>query len=138
MLGGGGFRQQLGDAQRVERGQVFFLDVNGAVGAFGQRLADGLRSARRPGAQRDHFAAVLLLQLQRLFERVSIRLIDLETEVALLNPAAARIDAKLRIADRNLLDGNDNLHGSRRYQPVNRLKIRQPLVPPKPNEFESA
>ena len=128
--------KQFGDAQRVERSQVFFFDVDGAVGAFGQCLADGLRSAGRSGAQGDHFAPVLFLQLQSLFQGVGIRLIDLETQVVLLNPAAARVDAKLRIANRNLLDGNDNFH--EKSQPVNLLKMRHPLVPPNPNEFESA
>ena len=126
--------QQFCDAERVERIQVFFFDVDGAVGALGQSFADGLRRARRSGAQRDHFAAVLFLQLQRLFQRVRIRLVDLEAQIVLLNPAAVRVDAELRIAHRNLLDGDNYFH---ELQP-NLLKMRHPLVPPNPNEFESA
>ena len=57
--------------------ELFVFDMDGAVGAFGQRFADGLRGARRPGAKRDHFAAVLFLQLQACFERVGVGLVDL-------------------------------------------------------------
>ena len=110
-LPGGGLRQQFGDAQRIEGGQVVFLDMNRAVGALGQRLADGLRDPRRPGAQGDHFAAMLLLQPQRLFQRESIRLIGLETEVVFLNPAAAGIDTKQRIARGDLLYGDQIFMG---------------------------
>ena len=79
LLGLGGFGQQFGDAQRVEGRQIFFLDVNGAVGAFGQRLANGLRGARGSGAQRHHFATVLFLQPQRFFEREGVGFVDFES-----------------------------------------------------------
>ena len=69
--------QQPRRRQRVERARIVLFDVDGAVGALGQRFADGLRGARRSGAQRHHFAAVLLLQLQARFERVGVRLVDL-------------------------------------------------------------
>ena len=93
LLGVGRFGQQLGHAQRIERRQIFFFDMNGAIGAFGQCLANGLRCARGAGAQRHHFAAVLFLQAQRFFERESVGLVDFETEIALLNPTAAGVDA---------------------------------------------
>ena len=109
----GGFGQQLGHAQRIEGRQIFFFDVNGAIGALGQRFANGLRGARGSGAQRDHFAAVLFLQLQRFFERVSIGLVDLEGKIVLLNPTAAGVDAELRVARGDLLDGDEDFHGGR-------------------------
>ena len=68
--------QQPRRRQRIERAQIFLFDVDGAVGALGERFANGLRGARRPGAQRDDFAAVLLLQLKAFFEGVGIRLVD--------------------------------------------------------------
>ena len=71
---------------------LLVFDVNGAIGALGQSLANGLRCARRSSAQSDDLAAVLFLQLKRLFERISVGLIDLETEIALLDPAPARVD----------------------------------------------
>ncbi len=62
------------------------------------------------GAKSDHFAAVLLLQLQRGFERVSVRLVDLVSEIGLFDPLARRSDPQLRIARGHLLDGNDDFH----------------------------
>ncbi len=80
------------------------------IGAFGERLAYGLRSARGPGAQRHHFAAALLLKLQGFFERVGVGLVDLEAEIGFLNPAAAGVHSQLRVADRYLLYADDYLH----------------------------
>ena len=111
---GGG--QQARGGQRIE-GAHFFFDVDGAVGAFGQRFADGLRGARRAGAEGDHFAAVLLLELQGFFQGVGVRLVDLVGEIGFLDPLAGGGDAQLRIARGNLLDGNDNFH--REYQDQN-------------------
>src|SRR3954452_14708115 len=42
-----------------------------------QRRADPLRDPRRPGRPDDHFPAVLLLEAQRLFERIGVRLVHL-------------------------------------------------------------
>ena len=82
--------QQARGSQRIERADVFCFDVDGAVGAFGQRFANGLGGARGAGAQGDDFAAVLFLELQRGFQRVGVRLVDLEGEVGFLDPLAAR------------------------------------------------
>ena len=72
---------------------------------FGERFANRLRRARRSGTQRDHFTAVLFLfKLQRLFQRVSVRFVDLETQIAFLNPFALTRLLKLRrIARRELV-----------------------------------
>ena len=102
--------KQFRDAQRVKRVEVFFFDVNRAVRALGQRFANGLRGARRTGAQHHHFSAMLFFQLKRLFESVSIRLVDLEAQIGFLDPSPVRIHAQLRVADRNLLDRDDNFH----------------------------
>ena len=67
-------------------------------------------SALRAGAQRHHFAAVLLLELQAGFQRVSVRLVDLVAEIGFLDPLARGGDPQLRIARGNLLDGNDDFH----------------------------
>ena len=61
-------------------------------------------------AKRDDFAAVLLLELQPLFESVSIGLVDFEIEVVLLNPAPAIVDTQLRVARGHLLNSHDDLH----------------------------
>ena len=74
------------DHERVGAASAVVLDVDGAVGAARQRLANHLRDARRSGRADDHFAAVLLLQPQRLFERVGVRLVHLEGGVLLADP----------------------------------------------------
>ena len=61
-----------------------FLDVDGAVGAFGEGFANGRGGARRTGAEGDHFAAVLFLELQACFQGVGVRLVDLVGEIGLL------------------------------------------------------
>ena len=72
-LDGGG--QQTRAPKRIEGAHVFF-DVDGAVGAFGQGFTNGLRGALGPGAERNHFAAVFFLQLQRRFQGISVGLVD--------------------------------------------------------------
>src|SRR5256885_2089521 len=105
--------------------------MNRAVGALGQSFTQGLRYARRTGADHDYLAAMLFTQLQGFFERVGVRFVDLEAEVVFFDPGAGGVDAQRRIAERNLLNRNCDFHQSF-------LKIRQPLVPPKPKELESA
>ena len=74
------------------------LDVDGAIGAARERFADDLRHARRPGGTDDHLAAVLLLQPQRLFERVGVRLVHLEAGVLLADPGLVVVEARLPVA----------------------------------------
>ena len=90
--------------------EVVAVDVDGAIGALGQRFANRGADALRAGAEHDDFAAVLLLELQRLFERVGIRLVHGELDVGLFNPFAGGVDAHLRIALRDLFDGDDDFH----------------------------
>ena len=78
----------LAAASGIECAQVFLFDMNGAVGAFGEGFANGLRGARGSGAQHHHFAPVFLFQLQAFFQGVSIGLIDLVAEIGILNPGA--------------------------------------------------
>ena len=112
------------------------FDVNRAVGAAGQRFADHLLHARRAGRADHHFAAVLLAQAQRLFERVGVGLVHLVADVLLANPRLVVVQARLPLARGHLLDANGNFHDR---QPLsNLLNNSAPLVPPKPNEFDSA
>ena len=60
--------------------------MDGAVGAAGERLADHLGGAGRAGRADDDLAAVLLLQPQRLFERVGVGLVQLEAGVLVADP----------------------------------------------------
>ena len=79
---------------------------------------------------------MLFLELQRFFERVGVRFVDLEAQIVFVDPAPSGIDAQRRIADRNLLDRDQDLHAPDHVS--NFLKIRHPLGPPNPNEFVSA
>jgi len=82
--------------------------VDRAIRAFSERFTNGLSGPRRTRAQRDHFAAVLLFQLERFFQSVGVGLIDLETQIGFLDPLAGCIRPELRVADGNLLDRDDN------------------------------
>ena len=101
--------QQAGGAQRIECAHLF-LDVDGAIGAFGEGFANGLGGALGSGAQHHHLAPVFFFQLEAFFQGISIGLVDLVTEIGILNPGARWRDAQLRVAGRDLLDTNDDLH----------------------------
>src|SRR6185503_7622284 len=93
-----------------------------------QRLADDLRRPRRAGRADDHFPAVLLLQPQRLFQRVGVRLVQLEAGVLIADPGFLIVDAQLPLARHHLLHTDCYLHllalgagASRRCPPAPRL-----------------
>ena len=86
------------------------FDVNRAIGAARQRLANHLRDARRPGRADDHFAAVLLLQPQRFLERVGVGLVHLEAGVLVANPGLVVVQAGLPLAGGHLLDADGDFH----------------------------
>ena len=66
--------------------------MDGAVGALGEGFAQGGGDALGPGAEGDDFAAMLFLQLQGLFERVGVGLVDGVGEVGVVDPLAGRCD----------------------------------------------
>ena len=105
--------ERFGDGVRVGGRQRVGLDVDGAVGAARQRLADHLRGPRRTGRADDDFPAVLLLQPQRLFERVGVRLVQLEAGVLVADPGLLIVDAQLPLARHDLLDTNSDFHSWR-------------------------
>jgi hypothetical protein len=105
-----GGRERLGDAGRVGRRQRVGLDVDGAIGPARQRLAQHLRGARRAGRADDDLAAVLLLEAQRFFERVGVRLVQLEAGVLVADPRARVVDAQLPLAGDNLFDAHGDFH----------------------------
>ena len=104
--------ERVGDGDGVGGGQRVGLDVDGAVGAARERLADDLRR-RAPGRREhdDHFPAVLLLQPQRLFERVGVGLVQLEAGVLIADPGLLVVDAHLPLARHDLLDADGDFHG---------------------------
>ena len=93
-------RQRGCHGKRIGARQAIVFDVNGAIGAARQRLAQHLGHARGSGRADDHFPAVLLLQAQALFERVRVRLVHLVAGVLLADPACRLVDAGLPVARR--------------------------------------
>src|SRR5581483_3240239 len=106
--------------------------MNGTVCAARQRFANHLRDPRRSTRADDDFAAVLFLEAQRFFERVRIRFVHLEAGIAFADPGLRVVQTRLPFARRNLFDADGNFHA---WYLLNK---RAPLVPPNPNEFESA
>ena len=74
--------------------------------------ASRITCATRAGpAEHDHdFAAVLLLEPQRLFERVGVRLVHLEAGVLIADPGLRVVEAGLPLAGGDLLDADGNFH----------------------------
>ena len=85
------------------------LQVNGAIGALGQRFAQDLAGARRAGGNHHYFAGVLFLLPQRFFQRVRVGLIDLVGNV-FADPGARLVQFEGRIFLRNLLHANQDFH----------------------------
>ena len=102
--------ERIGDGERVGRGERVGFDVDRAIGAAGQRLANHLRRARRAGRADDDLAAVLLLQPQRFLERVGVGLVQLEAGVLVADPGLLIVDAQLPLARDDLLDADGNFH----------------------------
>ncbi len=90
--------------------RIVGFDVDGAVGALGEGLAQGGLDALGAGADDDDFAgAVLLFELQGLFEGVGVGLVDGVVEVGLVDPLAIGGDVDGSVALGDLLDGYDDL-----------------------------
>ena len=102
--------KRVSDDERIGGGQRIRLDVDGAIGAARQRLANHLADAGGAGRADDDLPTVLLLEPQRLFERIGIRLVELEAGVAVANPRAAIGDSQLPLTGDDLLDANRNFH----------------------------
>ena len=95
---------------RVGRRQAVRFHVHGTIGAPRQRFPDHLRRPRGSGRADDHLAAVLLLEAQRLLERIRVRLVELEAGVLVANPGPGVVDTELPLARHDLLDAHGYLH----------------------------
>ena len=84
--------------------------MNGAIGAAGERFANHLGDPRGSCRADDHLAAVLLLEAQRFFERVGVRLVHLEAGVLIANPGLGVVQPGLPVPGGDLLDADGNLH----------------------------
>jgi hypothetical protein len=71
---------------------------------------------------------VLLLQAQRLFERVGVRLVHLERSVLFADPGFRIVEAGLPLAGGDLFDANGDLHGKTiNAEPAELAKKNRPL-----------
>jgi hypothetical protein len=98
-LGFGCFGQQPCYVERVAGVERAFAglwreDMDGAVRTLGERLAQGARDALGAGAEHDNLAALActLLQLQRFFERIGVRLVHRPGEIALVDAATIGVE----------------------------------------------
>src|SRR5262249_1058038 len=73
--------ESLRGIEGIESDKRVVLEMNSAIGALGQCLAENLLRTRWPGGDHDHLAAVLLLLAQSLLERVGIGLINFVGDV---------------------------------------------------------
>src|SRR5207253_8668374 len=64
----------------------------------------------RAERKRDHFPAMLLLQLQCFFQGVRIGFVGFIGEVTVLNPSLLLVDTEDRIILRHLLETDNDLH----------------------------
>jgi hypothetical protein len=101
----------LGHCQRVEGREVVEFDVDGAVGALGESLAQRRSDALGPQADDDDLAAILLLQLERFFEGVGVGLVDGVGQIVFVDPLSAWREGDLGVALGNLFNRCDDLHG---------------------------
>src|SRR5436309_6498895 len=90
---------------------IFVRDSGRLVGAFRERLPQHLVHALRPQAQRDHPAAVLFFEPNRLLERVLIGAVDLVVQRVPTDVFPVRGDLELEIRVRDLLQANDDVQG---------------------------
>ncbi len=102
--------QRFCGTERVELGEIVIGDVNGAVSAFCESFLDGLLHTLWTHGKDDHFAAMLFLEAQRFFERVTVGLVHLEADVGLLDPVSS--NRQRRVLRGNLLNADDDVHGT--------------------------
>ena len=107
----GGERRRGGE--RIGGRERIILDMQRAIGAAGQGLANHLLHARRPGRADHHFAAVLLAKAQGLLERIGVGLVHFVADVLIADPGLVVVQARLPLAGRDLLDTDCDFHDCR-------------------------
>ena len=104
--------QELGDGERLD--ERVGLDQDAAVGAHGERGADGLARLRRADRDDDHLGRLAgFLLPQRLLDRDLVERIHRHLDVGEVDARAVRLDADLDVVVDHPLDGHENLHGRR-------------------------
>ena len=107
-----GVGQHTGNDKRIDAygRETLVLDVNRAIGATRQCLAQDLRSARGPRRADHNLAAVRFAKAQRLLERIRVGLVHLEAGVLLAYAPLGVVDPRLPFTGRNLFDANSDAH----------------------------
>src|ERR1051326_561858 len=84
--------------------------MQAAISAARERFTDNCLHPLGAKRKRHDFAAVLLFQLQRRFQCISVRLVDLVSQITVLDPGLLFIDTEDRIVFRYLFKADDDIH----------------------------
>ena len=87
--------------------------MNGPIRAHAERGAQRLLDAIGADGDDDHLGLAGILDAEGLLERVGVVAVDLELDVAFLNPGAVAVDVESRVLVRHLLQAHHDLHGGR-------------------------
>ena len=106
----GGDAEDFRHRQRLD--ERVGLDENAAVGAHGERGADGFARLRGADGDNDDLGRLARLFLvQRLLDRGLVERVHRHLHVGELDPRAVRLDADLDVVINHPLHGHENLHG---------------------------
>jgi hypothetical protein len=97
---------------RVGGSEVVAEDVDGAIGASRERLAQDLHHTHRSGRDRDDLAAVLLAKTKRRLKRIGVWLVQLPCGMCLVEPQARPVDSDRRLAGYDLFQADGDAHYS--------------------------
>ena len=92
--------------------KLVVLQMNGAVGALGQRFAKNGLGSRGSRSQHDDFAAVFLFLTEGLLECVGVGLVDFVGDV-FADPGSGFVEFEGRVFLRDLLDTDEDFHDVR-------------------------
>ena len=120
LLGGDDALEELGDRQRLD--ERVGLDQDSAIGAHGERGANGLARLRRADRDDDHFARLAgFLLPQRFLDGDLVERIHRHLDVGEFNARAVGLDADLDIVVDHPFDGHEDLHGPQNSSRTGRL-----------------
>ena len=103
--------EDLGDRQRLDI--AFGLHQDAAVGAHGERGADGFRGLRRADRHHDDLGGLAgFLQAERFFDRDFVERIHRHLDVGEFDARAVALDADFDVVVDHPLYGHQNLHRS--------------------------
>ena len=106
------------------------LQQHTTIGTHGECLTDLLLRRIRSEGNHGHFThvAVLLLQLQRGFDRPEIKVVDVVLEACVFDAGAVSGNGELHFHDRDALDAHGDLHRGRSVKEANKEAERSELL----------